>query len=308
MSKVQYITVTDHHQGQRLDNFLLRHLKGVPKSHLYRIIRKGEVRVNKKRCDVSDKLHAGDEIRIPPIRLEVSANQVKKLSLNQIQMMEKIILFENDDFLVINKPHGLAVHGGSGIASALIEMLRLYKPEYKHAELVHRLDRDTSGCMLVAKKMSTLRTFHELFRDGKITKIYTALVKGYWPAKLKHIDVSLHKYTLPNGERMVKVDKSGKEAATSFRVLKRFDDTTLLSAELHTGRTHQIRVHTKYAGHPIVGDTKYGDEGFNKKLATSGLKRLCLHATKLSFVWPENGKEYTFEVPVPKEFLQEGIL
>ncbi|MCD6047300.1 MAG: pseudouridine synthase, RluA family [Gammaproteobacteria bacterium] len=304
-NKVQYLTVDAEHEGQRLDNFLLRHLKGVPKSHLYKVIRKGEVRINKKRCDVSDRLHEGDSIRIPPIRVEASAEKITSLIPSQTKLLEDSIIFENDHFIVINKPCGLAVHGGSGITLGLIEMLRLFKPHYKNCELAHRLDRETSGCMLVAKKMSALRVLHELFREGKITKIYTALVKGYWPAKLRYIDARLERDILQSGERMVKVTPKGQEAATTFRVLQRFKETTLMSAELHTGRTHQIRVHTLHAGHPIIGDEKYGDKEFNKHMAKQGIKRLCLHATRLSFVWPESQEKFEFEVPVPEVFLFE---
>lgn len=304
MNKVHYITVTDHHHGQRLDNFLLRHLKGVPKSHLYRIIRKGEVRVNKKRCDVSDKLQTGDEIRIPPIALGTRELEQQELTSKQNDLIKNMIIFENEQFLVINKPAGLAVHGGSGISQGLIELLRRYKPEFKKTELVHRLDRDTSGCILVAKKMSALKIFHQLFRDGEITKIYTALVKGYWPAKLRYVDVSLQKDVLQSGERMVKVDPHGQSAATTFRVLERYPTTTLVSAELHTGRTHQIRVHALHSGHPIVGDEKYGDKEFNKEMAKQGVKRLCLHATQLSFIWPETQQKFEFTTPAPELFYQ----
>ncbi len=304
MNQVQYIKVSDHHQGQRLDNFLLRHLKGVPKSHLYRIVRKGEVRINKKRCKVSDRLQTDDEIRIPPLKLQnETPRKIQALTPYQTKLLSEIIRFENQNFLVINKPAGLAVHGGSGISLGLIEMLRLYKKEYQRTELIHRLDRDTSGCILIAKKMSALRIFHALFREGKVKKIYTALVKGYWPAKLKYIDAALEKNILQSGERMVKVSKAGQEAATTFRVLQRFEDTTLMSAELHTGRTHQIRVHALHAGHPIVGDEKYGDKEFNKKMAQAGIKGLCLHATQLSFIWPETQEKFEFEIPVPGSFI-----
>ena len=301
-SKVEYVQVSEHFEGQRLDNFLLRHLKGLPKSRLYRLIRKGEIRVNKKRCDVSDRLHAGDEIRLPPIRLDET--ELKDIALTKAQndLMDRSILFENDDFLVFNKPSGLAVHGGSGVSFGLIEMLRKYKPEFKNLELVHRLDRDTSGLILLAKKMSALRILHGFFRDDQIKKIYTALVKGYWPAKLKFSDARLEKQVLQSGERMVKVNPKGQTAATSFRVLKRNEDTSLISCELHTGRTHQIRVHTQHAGFPIAGDDKYGDKEFNKKMAAKGVKRLCLHATEIEFTWPETKEAFHFTAPVPEVF------
>ncbi len=299
-NKVNYVTVTEHHDGQRLDNFLLRHLKGLPKSHLYRLIRKGEVRVNKKRCDVSDKLHTGDAIRIPPVRLTAPTDENSALTTPQQDLLDRHIIFENDDFIVINKPPGLAVHGGSGIHLGLIEMLRRYKPEYKNTELAHRLDRDTSGCILIAKRMSALRILHNLFREDKIQKIYTTLVKGYWPPKLKYVDARLKKQILQSGERMVKVTDDGQEAATSFRVLQRFKNTTLMTAELHTGRTHQIRVHAQHSEYPIIGDEKYGDKAFNKKIAqNSHIHRLCLHATELKFTWPGTKKLFHFKTEVP---------
>jgi 23S rRNA pseudouridine955/2504/2580 synthase len=304
MTQVQYVTVTDHHDGQRLDNFLLRHLKGVPKSHLYRIIRKGEVRVNKKRCDVSDKLATNDVIRIPPIFTDSHEIAEKPLTASQVDFISQMIIFENDQFMVINKPAGLSVHAGSGVLHGLIEMLRSTKPEYKKYELVHRLDRGTSGCILVAKKMSALRVFHQLFREGQVRKIYTALVKGYWPTKLRYVDASLEKNILQSGERMVKVSRDGQAAATTFHILQRHAQTTTVSAELHTGRTHQIRVHALSSGFPIVGDEKYGDKEFNKLMAKQGVKRLCLHATELSFIWPESGEKFEFKVAAPDLFFQ----
>lgn len=307
MSTVQYITVSEDNDNQRLDNFLRTQLKGVPKSMLYRIIRKGEVRVNKKRYDPSDKIYTDDIVRIPPIRMSADKPEERVLSDDQVQIIKEMIIFENEQFMVMNKPAGLAVHAGSGITQGLIEWLRRFDVKYKKAELVHRLDRGTSGCLLIAKKMSALRMFHQLFRDGAVTKIYTALVKGYWPAKLHYIDAPLQKNILQSGERMVKVDPQGQAAATTFRVLKRLPETTLVSAELHTGRTHQIRVHALHTGFPIVGDEKYGDKPFNKIMATQNIKRLCLHATQLSFVWPETQQKFTFDLPITESFFLSDI-
>lgn len=304
MNSVQYITVSEDNDNQRLDNFLRTQLKGVPKSMLYRIIRKGEIRVNKKRYDASDKIHTDDVIRIPPIRMSVDLPEERMLSDSQKEMLQAMIIFENDQFMVVNKPAGLAVHAGSGVSQGLIELLRRFNVIYKKAELVHRLDRGTSGCLLIAKKMSALKIFHHLFREGTITKIYTALVKGYWPAKLHYLDACLQKNILQSGERMVKVDPRGQTAATTFRILKRLPETTLVSAELHTGRTHQIRVHALHAGFPIVGDDKYGDKPFNKLMAAQGIKRMCLHAAHLSFVWPENQQKFEFDLPVSEGFFQ----
>jgi len=304
MNPVQYITVTEDNDNQRLDNFLRTQLKGVPKSMLYRIIRKGEIRVNKKRYDASDKIYTNDIIRIPPLRMSEDKPEDRMLADSQKAMLQTMIIFENDQFMVVNKPAGLAVHAGSGVSQGLIELLRRFKTIYKKAELVHRLDRGTSGCLLIAKKMSALKIFHQMFRTGAVTKIYTALVKGYWPAKLHYLDACLQKNILQSGERMVKVDPRGQNAATTFRILKRLPDTTLVSAELHTGRTHQIRVHALHAGFPIVGDEKYGDKLFNKSMAERGIKRMCLHATQLSFIWPESKQKFEFNVPVAEMFFQ----
>lgn len=299
---VSYVTITEDHAGQRLDNFLLRHLKGLPKSRLYRIIRKGEVRVNKKRCDVDYRLQAGDEVRIPPLRLSEEKDMPTPTPWMQ-ERLENAILFENDQFMVINKPAGLAVHGGSGVQLGLIESLRATRPQQKFLELVHRLDRDTSGCILLAKKASALRKLHELMRSGQIHKKYLALVAGYWPAKLKMIDVPLRKFILQGGERLVKIDqREGKDARTSFRVEHRFANTSLLEVILHTGRTHQIRVHTQYAEHPIIGDDKYGDKAANQVIAKQGFKRLFLHAVELSFVWPDNDEKFTFHAPTDEDW------
>ena len=306
MQETNYITVTEQHELQRLDNFLLRHLKGMPKSHIYRIIRKGEIRVNKKRAKPEQKLQTGDLIRLPPMRLGENKPNQNPLNTPQQNYIMQMILFENDDFIVLNKPSGLAVHGGSGVSQGLIELIRRCGAAYKSTELVHRLDRDTSGCILIAKKMSALRIFHQLFQENKIKKIYTALVKDYWPSKLKYIDAPLTKNILQSGERMVKIDPNGMSAATGFRVLKRYANTSLLQAELHSGRTHQIRVHALSAGHPIVGDEKYGDKKFNQLMSNKGIKRLCLHASELHFNWPITNENFDFFADVPSSFFLDN--
>lgn len=286
-SQVQHALIDEHHQGQRLDNYLLSRLKGLPKSRLYRIIRKGEVRVNKKRIKPDYRLQAGDDIRIPPLRLASSAELPQTVSLHTQQFLSTRILYEDKNLLVVNKPAGMAVHGGSGIRLGLIETLRILRPQEKFLELVHRLDRETSGCLLFAKKSSVLKKLHELLREGKVEKIYITLVKGYWPKHLNHVDAPLKKFELQSGERMVKINSEGKEALTEFRVIKRFDSATLMEAKPLTGRTHQIRVHALHAGHPIAADDKYGDKEFNRQMRQSGCKRLFLHASRLKFCLDE---------------------
>jgi 23S rRNA pseudouridine955/2504/2580 synthase len=294
-SSVQYTIIDEHHHGQRLDNYLLTRLKGLPKSHLYRIIRKGEVRVNKKRIKPDYRLQAGDNIRIPPLRLTQPSELPQKVSPHTQQFLTTRIIYEDKNLLVVNKPAGMAVHGGSGIRLGLIETLRALRPQEKFLELVHRLDRETSGCLLFAKKASVLKKLHELLREGKVEKIYTTLVKGYWPKHVYHVDAPLKKFQLRSGERMVNINSEGKEALTEFRVIKRFDLATLMEAKPLTGRTHQIRVHAMHAGHPIAADDKYGDKEFNKQMRSLGCKRLFLHASSLKFCldeeWIEVGVE-----------------
>lgn len=299
---VSYVTASEADDAQRLDNFLLKHYKRVPKSHIYRIIRKGEVRVNKKRAKASTRLALGDSIRIPPITMQtVTATQA---SDDLLSRLASNILFENDGLIVINKPVGIAVHGGSGIALGIIEALRQLRPKAKSLELVHRLDRETSGCLLIAKKRSVLRVFHQLFRDGEMDKQYIALVKGQWHETTQCVNLPLAKNQLQSGERMVRVDKQhGKPAKTEFSLIEQFPLAALLRINLHTGRTHQIRVHAKAIGHPLALDEKYGDKAFNNTIKQQGLKRLFLHAASLCF--PANASlgdiPTTFSAPLPNE-------
>lgn len=300
---VQYITITDEHNGRRIDNFLLSQFKGVPKSMIYRIVRKGEVRVNKKRIKPDYKLKTGDELRIPPIRTAeklpppTPSDQLAK-------MLEKAILCEDDNLLIINKPAGFAVHGGSGLHLGLIEALRLIRPDARFLELAHRLDRDTSGCLIIAKKRSVLRELHELLREGEIKKIYISLTMGHWPKQKNTVTLSLTKNVLQSGERIVKHDELGKKAKTIFNVKKSFENADLVEVELHTGRTHQIRVHAQASGHPVAGDEKYGDKAFSQFMKQKGLKRLFLHAASLDFTLPSLEKHYHCEAALAEELMQ----
>lgn len=286
---VQYVAVEPDLAGQRIDNFLRTFLKGVPKSLIYRVLRKGEVRVNKKRVKPDYKLQAGDEVRIPPLRV-AEEKALPNANLSQVSRLNDCVLYEDDYLMVVNKPAGLAVHGGSGLSFGLIEGLRALRPDARFLELVHRLDRDTSGCILIAKKRSALRGLHEALREKTMQKDYLCLVRGDWPGNKKVIRAPLLKNTLQSGERVVRVDTEGKASETRFKVERRFGGlATLVNAFPVTGRTHQIRVHTLHAGHPIAGDDKYGDKDFDARLKDAGLARLMLHAWHLSFTHPNTG-------------------
>lgn len=294
-SKVTFELIDEDQAGQRLDNFLMARLKGVPKSKVYNVIRKGEVRVNKGRAKPDYKLAGGDEIRIPPIRV-AEREPVAKPSNVMTKLLESSILFENEGLLVINKPPGLAVHGGSGVSLGLIETLRQMRPDARYLELIHRLDRDTSGCIMIAKKRSMLRHLQAALREKSasgITKIYQALVIGQWPASCRRVDAPLLKLEVANDERIVRVHADGKPSLTEFKLLRSFSDCSLVEARPITGRTHQIRVHAQYMGHSLVGDEKYGDDEFNKSMRLLGVKRLFLHAAELGFYLPD-AKEKTF--------------
>ncbi|MFA6037203.1 MAG: RluA family pseudouridine synthase [Legionellales bacterium] len=275
---VEIREITESEAGQRIDNFLLRILKGVPRSRVYRAIQSGEVRINKKRVDAKDRINTGDMVRIPPIRTAVRAPV--KLEPHLTQMLKDRIIYEDDTLLVLDKPSGLAVHGGSGLTLGVIEALRLIYPKAK-LELVHRLDRDTSGCLMIAKKRSQLLFLHEALREGHVAKKYITLLIGRWPAEQTYVDLPLHKNILSSGERMVKVDSEGKASKTLFHLIKHVGTMSLMEVTLMTGRTHQIRVHAAYKGHPVAGDEKYGDKTANQVLRTKGLKRLFLHAAEL---------------------------
>ncbi len=301
-SLVRQVVVAKDDAGQRIDNFLLGLLKGVPKSHVYRILRKGEVRVNKGRIQASYRLQAGDLVRIPPVRVATRETKPQP-GAGLLRQLEQAVLFEDKRLIVLNKPSGVAVHGGSGLSYGVIEALRLLRPEERQLELVHRLDRDTSGCLLVAKRRSTLRTLHELLRQNSVDKRYIALVSGRWERQQEKVQVPLLKNLLQGGERIVKVDPQGKPATTHFRVRERFRDATLVEARLVTGRTHQIRVHLAHLGTPILGDEKYGDDAANRAMRELGLKRLFLHAESIGISWPDDGGELLVEAPL-EESLQ----
>lgn len=302
-SGVQILEVGPGAAGQRIDNFLRSQLKGAPKTLIYRILRKGEVRVNKGRIKPEYKLQLGDLVRVPPLRL-AERDEPAPLAQGLLERLEAAILYEDKALIVLNKPAGIAVHGGSGLSYGVIEALRQLRPDAKDLELVHRLDRDTSGLLMVAKKRSMLRHLHEALRGDGVDKRYLALVSGAWPSSRKQVSAPLRKNTLRSGERMVEVDDEGREALTLFRVLRRFGEfSTLVEAKPVTGRTHQIRVHARHAGHPIAGDAKYGDEAFTREVRSLGGKRLFLHAYSLTVPLPEGG-ELHLEAPVDEMWKQ----
>ncbi len=298
------LEIDDSAAGQRIDNFLLRVCKGVPKSHIYRILRSGEVRVNKGRVDAQYRLAHGDLVRVPPIRIAKSDEPAHALAPSA----HFDILFEDDHLLVIDKPAGVAVHGGSGVAFGVIEQLRAARPQAKFLELVHRLDRETSGVLMLAKKRAALVNLHEQIRENRMDKRYYACVHGEWASdwgRRRAVKEPLHKYLLPDGERRVRVQPDGLPSHTVFNLIERWPDYALLEAELKTGRTHQIRVHLAHLGLPIVGDAKYGDFALNKALARAnanlGLKRMFLHAYRLKLTHPASGQTVQFDAPLPAE-------
>lgn len=296
----QFVTITEEEAGQRIDNYLLRVCKGVPKSHIYRILRSGEVRVNKGRIDQLYRLEQGDLVRIPPIRV------AEKTSNAAVPGAEFKIVHEDNHLLVIDKPAGVAVHGGSGVSYGVIEQLRAARPEAKFLELVHRLDRETSGLLLLAKKRSALTNLHDQMREGHTDKRYLTAVSGNWVNKRQHVKLPLHKYTTPDGERRVVVQAGGMESHTVFSLLRKWEEFALLEAELKTGRTHQIRVHLASSGFPILGDEKYGDFALNKQLQKAtetrgALRRMFLHAHKITFTHPDSGAKMTLQAPLPAE-------
>jgi 23S rRNA pseudouridine955/2504/2580 synthase len=299
---VKWLTVDEESAGQRLDNFLIRHLKGVPKTHVYRIIRSGEVRVNKGRASADTRIESGDVVRLPPVRI---SDKVAEKAARPAPGREFPLLLEDDALMAIDKPAGVAVHGGSGVSFGVIEQLRQARPLAKLLELVHRLDRETSGILLVAKKRSALKHVQDQFRERETGKTYLALVQGQWPEKLKVIDSALHKFLLPDGERRVRVtsndDPDGMRSITLVKVAERWDTCTLLEVTIKTGRTHQIRVHLASQGHPIAGDDKYGDFEWNKALQKQGLKRMFLHAWRLQFTHPATGKRVELMSNLPPE-------
>ena len=297
---VTWLVVDENAAGQRIDNFLIRHLKGVPKSHLYRILRSGEVRVNSGRVDATYRLEIEDKLRIPPIRLGAKL-QPSNAFQSVTARLNEVTLYEDDALLAIDKPSGFAVHGGSGISRGVIEQLRLERPELKFLELVHRLDKETSGVLLLAKKRSALTKMHALIRDGAIDKRYLALVSGVWPDAKRVVKLKLHKYLTEDGERRVAVTVEGQASHTIFYLRQAWAKYSLLEAELKTGRTHQIRVHLSHLGYPIAGDDKYGDFPLNKQLAKQGLKRMFLHAYAVAFEHPLSGESLLLKAALPSE-------
>jgi 23S rRNA pseudouridine955/2504/2580 synthase len=294
LSNAASIEVDSGSEGQRVDNFLMRMCKGVPRSHIYRVLRTGQVRVNSRRVDATYRLQPGDRVRIPPMRLAV---RTKKTA----PPLDLPVVFEDDALLVVNKPAGTAVHGGSGISFGVIEQMRAARPQLRFLELAHRLDRETSGLLVLAKKRSALTALHAALREGRVRKEYLALVKGDWRNDKQRVDLPLKKFLTQSGERRVSVDREGRESQTVFRKKRGLRDFTLLSAELLTGRTHQIRVHLTHLGFPIAGDDKYGDFELNRALSKRGLKRMFLHAGDIEFAHPLSGEAVQLHVSLPED-------
>lgn len=296
---VTFLEVGEDGAGQRIDNYLIRHLKGVPKSHVYRILRSGEVRVNKGRVAADRRLELGDRVRIPPVRV------AEKQQTSAVPARDFAVIFEDEALIVIDKPAGVAVHGGSGIDFGVIEQIRQARPQAKFLELAHRLDRETSGLLIIGKKRSALTRLHDKFREGGIDKRYLALVKGHWRDKLRNVKLPLHKYLTAEGERRVRVDPEGKPSHSIMRLKGRWitplGEFSLLEVELRTGRTHQIRVHLAHLGFPILGDEKYGDFALNRDLQKAGLKRMFLHAALMRLPHPLSGEKLNLAAPLPAE-------
>jgi len=297
---VKFIEIDGNNAGQRIDNFLFNYLKGVPKSHVYKIIRKGEVRVNKGRIKQTYKLQINDSVRIPPVKL-VARESRPAPGRSLLNLIEASILFEDAGLMAINKPSGVAVHGGSGVSYGIIEAVRILKPEYKFLELIHRLDKETSGCLLIAKKRSVLIAIQNLLRHRQTDKSYLTLLCGQLSCSEKKIAAPLLRESLKTGERMVRVDKSGKESTSFFSTIEQFNNTSLTAVRIVTGRTHQIRVHARFIGHCVAGDSKYGNYACNQRLKQQGLKRLFLHCAQMSFQYPETDRKISIKAPLPDE-------
>lgn len=303
---VEYFTVTKDYEDQRIDNFLITRLKGVPKSHIYRILRKGEVRVNKGRISAFYRLKTGDIVRLPPIVLAERAKDVPP-SQDTKSLLAGRILYEDENLLIINKPAGMSVHVGNTVRVGVVEAMRHMYPKLPHLELAHRLDSETSGCLILAKKKRILREIHSLLREGKVTKIYWALTKGKWKDSELRVDLPLYKDYKDGGKHVVEVHHEGKSALTVFHTLKSFNrQASLMEVRLHTGRTHQIRVHAQHQGHPIAGDDRYGDSEFNKLARKMGLKRMFLHARAIDFTLPSLDQRIKVVAPLDPE-LEEGL-
>jgi 23S rRNA pseudouridine955/2504/2580 synthase len=299
-SPVTLRTVTADEAGQRIDNFLMRHFKTVPRSRVYRLMRKGEVRVNRKRVDAEYRIREGDEVRLPPVRIDADG-ELRSPSGSLLELIERAVIFQDRHLLVIDKPAGVAVHGGSGMSFGVIEALRASRPR-ETLELVHRLDRDTSGCLLVARDRTTLTALHALIRSGGMSKTYLGLVAGSWQLGTKRIDAPLATDNRQHGERHVRVAAAGKDSVSVFKPLQFFGSlATLMEVDIPTGRTHQIRVHASFAGHPLLGDDKYGDRERNAEFKRHGLKRTFLHAHSVAFEWPGSGVPFHASAPLPGE-------
>ncbi|KPK07023.1 MAG: pseudouridine synthase [Betaproteobacteria bacterium SG8_39] len=301
-ARATVLEVDEDAVAQRIDNYLLRRLKGVPKSHVYRVLRSGQVRVNSARVRPDYRLQAGDRVRVPPVRTATPPPRGRAGGAAAAAAARALpIAYEDDALVVIDKPSGVAVHGGSGVSFGAIETLRAARPEAKVLELAHRLDRDTSGLLIVAKKRGALVELHRMLRDGEVRKVYVALVKGRWRGGAREIREPLHKFVQAGGERRVAVRAHGVAALTRVRPLAVAADLSVLELELLTGRTHQIRVHLAHVGHPVVGDDKYGDFAFNREMARRGVKRLCLHARRLELLHPVSGAPLRLSSPLPPE-------
>ncbi|MCC6610100.1 MAG: RluA family pseudouridine synthase [Burkholderiales bacterium] len=291
--RAQLVNVGEARAGQRVDNFLLRELKGVPRSHIYRLIRSGEVRVNSRRVDATYRLQAGDRVRVPPVRVPAAAGRRPS-----VRPAEFPVVYEDDALLVIDKPAGVAVHGGSGVSAGVIEQLRAARPDARFLELVHRLDRGTSGLLIVAKKRSALLAMHRVLREGSVDKRYLTLVRGRWSRPVRDVALPLARYLTAAGERRVGVHAAGQASRTRFELVRQIDGYALLAATLETGRTHQIRVQLAHLGFPIAGDDKYGDFELNRALARRGLRRMFLHAERLSFAHPRTAEPLELTAPL----------
>ena len=298
-SQVRYLEIDHEHSGQRLDNYLFTLLKGVPKSHVYRILRSGEVRINRGRCRPNYRIQGGDLLRIPPLRLGERAQNTLPLS-GLLLSLEACVIYEDNNILILNKPSGVAVHAGSGVNAGVIEALRELRPQERFIELVHRLDRETSGCLVLAKSRQALIAMQSQWRTPKtVRKNYTALVKGHWSGGRRHVSIALRRNVLRSGERLVNPSESGRQAESIFTPRDTYLNSSLVEIELLTGRTHQARVHAAEIGHPIAGDSKYGNRHFNQHCRQLGLNRLFLHASKLQFFHPIDRRSFEIEASLP---------
>lgn len=295
--RVQTVTVTEEDAGQRIDNWLLKRLKGVPKTHVYKLLRSGQVRVNKGRAGPQRKLATGDVVRVPPVRI-AAPDAPRRVPDDLLRRVESRIVYEDDHLMALDKPAGLAVHGGSGVGFGAIEVLRALRPGARSIELVHRLDRDTSGLLLIAKRRSALRTLHEAMREGRVEKRYLALVAGAWRGGTRTVDAPLEEHRPESGERVTRVGPQGRAAVSHFIPERQFRDSTLVAVDIETGRMHQIRVHAAHIGHPVLGDAKYGDRMANRAAKAMGLDRMFLHAFRLAFAHPADGREVRLEAPL----------